>query len=132
VKVFGAGYLLWLAYATIRNARRTADRATSTSGRRPYLRGVLVTLTNPKVLLFFLAVLPQFMGDAQDARLQLAMLGGVNVLAEAFLYGTIGMLAGAFHARFKASRRAGAVLSYIAGAVYMTLAGVVVAETLAG
>jgi threonine/homoserine/homoserine lactone efflux protein len=132
VKVFGAAYLLWLAYVTIRNARRMAGGHGDVSAGRPYLRGVLVTLANPKVILFFLAVLPQFMGGAQNAGLQLAMLGAVNVLTEVFLYGTIGMLAGVFHSRFRGSRRAGTVLNYIAGAVYVVLAGVVVAEALAG
>ncbi len=96
------------------------------------MRGVIVSLTNPKVLLFFLAVLPQFTGGAQNVELQLAMLGAVNVLIEVVLYGTIGVLAGGFHARFGDSQRAGAVLNYVAGIVYVMLAGVVVAETLAG
>jgi threonine/homoserine/homoserine lactone efflux protein len=132
VKVFGAAYLSWLAYITIRNARRMAHGPGLVSTGRPYLRGVTVSLTNPKVILFFLAVLPQFMGDAQNAGLQLAMLGAVNVLTEVLLYGTIGVLAGVFHSRFSASRRAGGVLNYIAGAVYVVLAGVVLVEALAG
>ncbi|MEB2528357.1 LysE family translocator [Kocuria rosea] len=131
VKVSGAAYLLWLAYATIRNARCMASGPSDVSTGRPYLRGVLVSLTNPKVILFFLAVLPQFMGNAHNAGLQLAMLGAVNVLSEVLLYGTIGVLAGAFHARFKNSRKAGAMLNYLAGTVYVVLAGVVTAEVLA-
>jgi threonine/homoserine/homoserine lactone efflux protein len=132
VKVFGAAYLLWLAYATIRDARRMAGGPRGVSTGRAYLRGVLVSLTNPKMILFFLAVLPQFMGEAQNAGLQLAMLGTVNVLSEVLLYGTIGVTAGAFHSRFKNSRRAGALLNYVAGTVYMVLAGVVTAEVVAG
>lgn len=130
VKVFGAAYLSWLAYVTIRNARRMASDPSGISTGRPYLRGVLVSLTNPKLILFFLAVLPQFMGDAQNAGMQLAMLGAVNVLSEVLLYGSIGVLAGYFHSRFHGARKAGVVLNYIAGAVYLALAGVVVAEML--
>ncbi|WAP51471.1 LysE family translocator [Arthrobacter sp. ATA002] len=132
VKVFGASYLLRLAYVTVRNARRTADGPTGVSAGRPYLRGVLVSLTNPKLLLFFLAVLPQFLGSAQNAELQLAMLGVVNVLSEVVLYGTVGVLAGVFHARFSSSRYAGAVLNYVAGAVYAGLGVFVAAEVAAG
>ena len=132
VKTFGALYLLWLAYATLRGAHRTPDGTGGTSSSRPYLRGVVVSLANPKVLLFFLAVLPQFMGVAQSAGLQLAMLGAVNVLSEVLLYGSIGVLAGAFHSRFMGSRRAGAALSYLAGAVYVALAFVIAAELLGG
>jgi threonine/homoserine/homoserine lactone efflux protein len=131
VKVFGAAYLFWLAYGTIRNARHMTRAPGDASTGRPYLRGVLVSLTNPKVILFFLAVLPQFLGDAQNTGWQLAMLGAVNVLSEVLLYGTIGVLAGAFNSRFRDSRKAGTVLNYTAGAVYLILAGVVLMEALA-
>lgn len=129
VKVLGAVYLLWLAYVTIRDARRSG-RGRDVSTARPFVRGVLVSLTNPKVILFFLAVLPQFVGGAQNVGLQLAMLGGVNVVTEVVLYGSIGVLAGVFHSRFENSRRGGAVLHYIAGCVYVVLAVVVVVQVL--
>lgn len=132
VKVFGAAYLLWLAYVTIRNARRTASGPSRAATGRPYLRGVLVSLSNPKVLLFFLAVLPQFIGDAQNAAIQLAMLGAVNVLVEVFLYGSLGLLAGTFHLRSEGSGRASALVSYIAGVVYVSLGGAVLADVLTG
>lgn len=132
VKLLGAAYLVWLAFITFRGARHAAGAPHGLSTVRPYLRGVLVSLTNPKVLLFFLAVLPQFTGDAQDLTWQLALLGSVNVLVEVVLYGSIGMLAGTFQARFEGSSRAGMVLSVVAGLVYLALAGVVVAEVLRG
>ncbi|MWV51627.1 LysE family transporter (plasmid) [Rathayibacter sp. VKM Ac-2803] len=131
VKVSGAAYLSWLAYTTIRNARRKANGSGAVTTGRPYLRGVLVSLTNPKVILFFLAVLPQFLGDARNTAWQLAMLGAVNVLSEVLLYGTIGLLAGTFHLQFASSRRANTVLNYTAGAVYAALAVVVAVEFLA-
>lgn len=132
VKVFGAAYLLWLAYVTIRNARRMASGPRGVSGGKPYLRGVVVSLANPKLALFFLAVLPQFTGDARSTGLQLAMLGAINVLIEVLLYGTVGVLAGGLHTRFNGSRKAGAVLHYIAGCVYLGLAIAIAAETLTG
>lgn len=128
VKVLGAIYLLWLAYTTIRDVSRSPQSSSEVTAARPYARGVLVSLTNPKVILFFIAVLPQFMGDAQQAELQLAMLGAVNVGMEVLLYGAIGIGAGTFHTRFSESHRAGAVLHYIAAAVYLALAVVILTE----
>ncbi|MFC7490847.1 MULTISPECIES: LysE family translocator [unclassified Knoellia] len=128
VKVFGATYLAWLAFVTFRHARQSTSGSHGPSTGRPYAQGLLVSLTNPKLILFFLAVLPQFMGEAENAGMQLAMLGAVNVLAEVVLYGAIGLLAGAFHSRFIGARGASAVLSHIAGAVYLVLAVVVVTE----
>ncbi|WP_146362074.1 LysE family translocator [Arthrobacter yangruifuii] len=132
VKVFGAFYLLRLAYVTIRTARHTAGGAPSVSAGRPYVRGMLVSLTNPKLLLFFLAVLPQFIGSAENAELQLAMLGVINVVFEVVLYGALGVLAGVFHERFGGSRRADAVLSCATGLVYVGLAAVVLADVVEG
>lgn len=128
VKVLGAIYLLWLAYTTVRSARRSPRSSSEVTAARPYVRGMLVSLTNPKVILFYLAVLPQFMGNAQHTELQLAMLGAVSVGMEVLLYGAIGVGAGAFHTRFSESHRAGAVLHYIAAAVYLVLAVVILAE----
>lgn len=132
VKLFGAAYLLWLAYVTIRSARSTTSGPAGVPAGRSYLRGVLVSLTNPKLILFFVAVLPQFIGDAQNAQMQLAMLGAVNVATEVALYGSIGVLAGYFHSRFHGRKRAGVTLTYLAAAVYVVLAVVIAAETLRG
>ncbi|GAA1165439.1 LysE family transporter [Nesterenkonia sandarakina] len=128
VKLLGAGYLIWLGIGTLRSARRaTTDHDVSVTAR-PYVRGLLISLTNPKIILFFVAVLPQFLGEAQNTGLQLAMLGAVNVMMEVVLYGAIGLLAGTFNARFASSGKGRAVLSYMAGAVYLVLAGVAVAD----
>lgn len=138
VKVGGALYLLWLAWTTVRAAQRGGGAVGEAPAGRSYLRGVLVSLTNPKLILFFLAVLPQFMGRAHDATAQLSMLGAVNVLTEVVLYGAIGVLAGRFRWRFhsqdsaRGSGRESAVLGYLAGTVYLVLAVVILVEATRG
>lgn len=132
VKVIGAGYLLWLALGAIRNAHRGTENHKVTVTGHPYVRGLLISLTNPKIILFYVAVLPQFMGEAQSAGLQLALLGAVNVAMEVILYGAIGMLAGSFNVRFQGSDKGTSVLSYIAGAVYFVLAGIAIADVAGG
>lgn len=127
LKLLGAAYLVWLAITTVRHARETSAVASVRSGRW-YFRGLLVSLTNPKLILFFLAVLPRFTGNASNITMQMALLGAVNVTTELMLYGTIGVLAGAFHARFTNSRRAGAILNYVAATVYALLASFIVVE----
>lgn len=132
VRIFGAAYLLWLAYQTMRNARRALSGHDDLKAGRWYIRGMFVSLTNPKIILFFLAVLPQFIGSANNPVLQTTMLGAINVLIEVILYGCIGLLAGSFHARFIGATKATAVLNYIACAVYVLLAGTIVAGTVSG
>ncbi len=127
VRILGALYLLWLAYQTVRNARHAMGGHSGIRTGRWFVRGVFVSLTNPKIILFFLAVLPQFIGSAENPGLQMAMLGAIDILMEIVLYGAIGVLAGSFHARVTGATRATAVLNYVASAVYFVLAGTIVA-----
>lgn len=130
VRIVGAAYLLWLAYATMQSARRAINGHGDIATDRWYVRGVLVSLTNPKIILFYLAVLPQFIGSAENPELQMALLGAINVLMEIILYGCIGVLAGSFHARLTGSTKATAVLNYAASAVYIVLATAIFVEVL--
>jgi threonine/homoserine/homoserine lactone efflux protein len=73
----GAAYLLYLAYRTFRGGDDLAEtRLAPRPIRRVYLDGALVNVLNPKVVLFFLAFLPQFVDrDAGAVPLQIAVLG---------------------------------------------------------
>lgn len=79
VKIVGALYLLWLAIDAIRSGSALNVKAQSTGGE-PFIRTLLlgagVNLTNPKVVLFFVTFLPQFVraGDP-DAAAKLVFLG---------------------------------------------------------
>lgn len=130
VRILGAVYLLWLAYVTMRHARRAISGHSDVRVGRWYLRGILISITNPKIILFFLAVLPQFIGNAENPGFQMAILGAINILMEVILYGSIGVLAGFFQARLTGSTRATAVLNYIACTVYVVLAGAITGEIL--
>ncbi|MCQ9180606.1 LysE family translocator [Streptomyces sp. IBSBF 2953] len=130
VRILGAAYLLWLAFVTMRSARRANNGHGDIRTGSWYLRGVLVSLTNPKIILFYLAILPQFIGSAENPELQMAVLGAINVLTEVILYGCIGVLSGSFHARLTGSTKATAVLNYVACAVYVVLAAAITVEIL--
>jgi threonine/homoserine/homoserine lactone efflux protein len=90
VKWAGAVYLLWLAIGMWRSAAHRAAPAGPAAHRQPatglpdksparltiYRRGALTNLLNPKVALFFLALLPQFIAaDAPDKTLAFLVLG---------------------------------------------------------
>jgi len=69
VKLVGAAYLVWIGIQTIRNAKSGADGHSSTPGLRPsapndgehpFMQGFLTNILNPKVALFYLTFLPQF------------------------------------------------------------------------
>jgi threonine/homoserine/homoserine lactone efflux protein len=60
----------------------------------------------------------------------MAILGATDVLMEVVLYGCIGVLAGAFHARLAGTKKATVVLNYVACTVYVVLAVVIITEFL--
>ncbi|HEX8640027.1 MAG TPA: LysE family translocator [Allosphingosinicella sp.] len=79
IKWIGAAYLLWIAVSVVRGERRAADDEAprpSSSGLRLFRAAVLVNVLNPKVGLFFLAFLPQFVDpEAAVPALQILCLG---------------------------------------------------------
>ena len=95
IKWAGAAYLLWLAWGMLRAARSPAGSDSqpvpveAASALRIYRQGLTTNLLNPKVALFFLALLPQFI-DADAARKPLAFL----FLGAVFVFnGTLFLLA---------------------------------------
>jgi threonine/homoserine/homoserine lactone efflux protein len=94
----GAAYLLWLAWQSWHAGDVTTDNAQSTplSPRQSYLRGVWMNISNPKVGLFFLAFLPQFVQTdvGLTAWQQVCLLGGLFMLAALGVFGCIALGAG--------------------------------------
>lgn len=87
LKLVGAAYVVWLGVSAIRH-RADARTSLEEPGRTPRSRGhavrvgLVVGVTNPKTIVFFVAFLPQFTNDAGPAAAQLALLGLVfGVLA---------------------------------------------------
>ncbi len=72
----GVGYLLWLGLRawTAPATDLTRTEAQPKSARAIYLRGFLVSLTNPKTLLFYGAFFPQFLDRAGDVEAQIVLL----------------------------------------------------------
>ena len=77
IKWLGAAYLLWVAFALLRGERGWQDSpCPPAAGWRLFRAAMLVNLLNPKVALFFLAFLPQFVDpDAALPALQILCLG---------------------------------------------------------
>jgi threonine/homoserine/homoserine lactone efflux protein len=85
VKVLGAAYLIYLGVQAIRHRRDRADAATRAVPPRRKLvilgQGFVVGVTNPKTIVFFIAVLPQFVDySAGGIPLQLLALGTLFVV----------------------------------------------------
>ncbi|MDQ0300162.1 threonine/homoserine/homoserine lactone efflux protein [Salibacterium salarium] len=97
VKYAGAVYLLYLAWKAFRNKEQAIFSARSTSVshyKDLYKKGIIMNLLNPKVSLFFLALLPQFT-DASDGpiALQMLLLGFIFLTQALIIFLTVSILA---------------------------------------
>lgn len=129
LEIFGALYLTWLAYSTFQDARHTHPAVPGDQPRSGWFRrGLIVNLTNPKVLLFFLAFLPQFLGHSRSPFAQLLMLG---LLFQAIGLGidlVIGWTAGSFRDKVLARPGVLRAMTFTSAAVFVVLAIVVSIE----
>ncbi|HEX6535800.1 MAG TPA: LysE family translocator [Gemmatimonadaceae bacterium] len=121
VKYIGAVYLVWLGVSTIRGGgvamRATADRS-SVSGPRILARGFATQAANPKALVFFVALLPQFLAPGLALAPQVAVLGGTSLVVEFAVLLGYGVLAGRA-AELLAQRRFASRVDTVAGALLM-------------
>lgn len=83
VQLLGAGVLLWMGASMLRATPSTEPDATEDIGHRArggYARGFVTNATNPKALLFFAAILPQFIGRGDGAEMRTVALCAAVVL----------------------------------------------------
>lgn len=125
LKLAGALYLLWLAWQAWRAGPAEAgDRggAASSAGRL-YRRGIVMNVTNPKVTIFFLAFLPQFVApDRGSVGLQVVALGALFMLATLLVFGAIALAGGSLRAWLLRSPAAQVGMNRVAALVFVGLA----------
>jgi threonine/homoserine/homoserine lactone efflux protein len=132
LKLVGAAYLGYLAWQALRarpDEPDSAPGASASAGATPanagtmYRRGIIMNLSNPKVAIFFLAFLPQFVqvGPGSVA-LQIIWLGGVFMLATLLTFGAIAWFAASAGQAFTRSPRAQLLLNRLAGCIFLGLA----------
>ena len=125
LKGVGAVYLLWLAWLSWRapTGALEGQAVDGLSPRQTYTRGIVMNATNPKVAIFFLAFLPQFVDPALGpVQWQIVQLGACFGLATLLVFGGIAALAGRFGQRLRDSARAQHLLNRAAALVFAALA----------
>jgi len=125
LKLFGAGYLLYLAWHAFRASSETitAGQPDGLTHARLYRRGIIMNVTNPKVSIFFLAFLPQFADPARGSlTIQMLLLGGVFIGSTIFIFGGIALTAGSIGQWLNRSPKTQVVMNRIAGTVFVGLA----------
>jgi threonine/homoserine/homoserine lactone efflux protein len=127
----GAAYLLWMAVAALRGGHGAPAPSAPAAAPAPRIvRQAMVTnILNPKVIVFYVAFLPQFLDrDRGAVGLQLLLLGLTFLLVGLLVDLAVGISAGRLGRRLAASRRAARALDRLSGVVFVGLAARLVAD----
>lgn len=124
LKLVGAGYLLYLAWGALRAKAEDIGGENAHLGLAAYYRrGIIMNATNPKVSIFFLAFLPQFVDPALGATTsQMLTLALVFFIVTLIVFSSVAMAAGWLGTALKRSPKAQVVINRIAGLVFVGLA----------
>jgi threonine/homoserine/homoserine lactone efflux protein len=78
----GAGYLFWIGYKLLRHPRRAllAELPAARAGRAAFARGALTNLLNPKVGVFYVSFLPQFVPSGIPVAPYIMLLGAIHMV----------------------------------------------------
>ncbi|MGE4326361.1 MAG: LysE family translocator [Pseudodonghicola sp.] len=123
IRWVGVGYLLYLAWGAFRGGHAARSDRPAFSPLRAFRAGLLVNLTNPKVILFVLAFVPQFVRPEAGSVLgQFLAFGAVLGLGGFIVNSAVGIFAGGAGRWLAGSAAAGRWLGRISGTIFAALA----------
>ncbi|WP_428743043.1 LysE family translocator [Tenacibaculum sp.] len=126
IKLFGAGYLLYLAYQVYKSDAKIAfstENVQKKSTLQLYKRGFWMNVLNPKVTIFFLAFFPQFLfSDTLSNVIQFYVLGGLFILSSFIIFSSIAILAGKISEYLKQHDKVGVYLKWAQIVVFIGIA----------
>lgn len=138
VKWVGVAYLVWLGIGALRSSfgRRSNDVADDSASEikisklpitalQAWRQGVMIDVLNPKVAIFFMAFLPQFVDPAQgDGAVQFLVLGSLVNLIGLIVESTIVLMVAAAAVRIKGHHAVGSIGTWLQralGAMFIAL-----------
>ncbi len=125
LKMAGAAYLLFLAWRAFQASGVVVNGngEASLTLARLYRRGIIMNVTNPKVTIFFLAFLPQFVKpEVGPVVPQIVILGGVFIISTLIVFGGVAALAGSVGSWLNKSAKFQVWLHRAAGILFIFLA----------
>jgi len=126
VKWIGAGYLIYIGIRTLATKAQAVNQLNDPMNRRrAFTQGIVVNTFNPKVALFFLSFLPQFIdADRGSAALQSLVLGSTFVVLGCISDSLFAILASALRGTLLRGKSLPFVQRYVAGSVFIALGAI--------
>ena len=124
LKIVGACYLIYLGWLSFQSKElNISGTGKDNSNRSYYITGVIMNLTNPKVALFFLVFLPQFVNISNDSvTIQVVLLGLLFILSALCVFSSIAFLGSFLEGYLKKSSSVNKNINKLAALVYFALA----------
>lgn len=125
LQYIGAAYLLFLAWGAFHSSGKLSLTSAAPSDARIslYKRGILMNVLNPKVLLFFLAFLPQFADLSHpSANFHIALLGFIFAVQAFVIFSGIAICAGRIRTQILRKKNLGLIFGRIEGCVLTLIA----------
>ncbi len=126
IKLFGAVYLLYLAYKVYRSSSVISVSTNKIEKKTPfqlYKIGFIMNVLNPKVTIFFLALFPGFLfTEKLSISLQFLILGTLFILVSSVVFSCIALLGGTISEKIKTSKKIGIWLQWIQILVFIGIA----------
>ena len=124
LKIIGACYLVYLGWLSLQSKElKIGSTASENANKSYFVTGVVMNLTNPKVALFFLVFLPQFVNPINGSvTIQIFQLGFLFILSALCVFSSIAFLGSFLEAYLKKSSAVNKNINNIAALVYFALA----------
>ena len=126
IKLFGAVYLLYLAWQVFKSDPEIAYSAEGIKDKplsSLFKQGFIMNVLNPKVTIFFLAFLPGFLwAPEENTLIQFYVLGAIFMILTILIFGSVALLAGKISTYLKKHRQSGLVLKWLQIIVFVGIA----------
>ncbi|MEO4053898.1 LysE family translocator [Solibacillus sp. CAU 1738] len=123
VKFAGAGYLLYLAFSAFLSHSNSIQLGYKPvrAYKKLYQKGIVMNILNPKVSLFFLALLPQFVQGTENVPMQMLVLGLLFLVQAFIIFSCVSLLAGSIGRVLTKNKYIAKHLNKIEGTIYAVI-----------
>lgn len=132
LKYIGAAYLLYIGVSGVIKARRNiqnkaTEEVTDEKSRDLYIRGVIMNLINPKVMIFFLALFTPFMSDNPDnAKNEMLILGAIMIGITFVVFSVAAIIGSKIGGLLNSASQNKMTIPVISLIIYIMIAGMII------